>query len=54
MEPLGLTNYTGSNTTICKNKIVERVQTSTAKAKSSSASIKEEYEPDALNRKEER
>jgi hypothetical protein len=33
MKPLEPNNYTGSNPTACKYKVVERVQTSTTNAK---------------------
>ena len=55
MKPLEPTNYTGSNTTACKYKVVERVQTSTTNAKSSSVSVREECKKlDTLSRKEEK
>ena len=46
MYPLGPTNYTGSNTTPSKYRVVDRVLTSATIAKSSSASIKEECKLD--------
>jgi hypothetical protein len=49
-KSLGPTNYTGSNTAKCKSEVVDRVQTSTTKVKSSSASIEAECELDALNK----
>jgi hypothetical protein len=52
MKPLGPTTYTGSNVTASKYRLVNRVQTSTTTAKSSSASIKEECKLDVSNRKE--
>ncbi len=46
-NPLGPTNYTGSNTTISKYTLVDRVQASTTIAKSSNASIKDECKLDS-------
>ena len=48
MQPLGPTNYTGSDTTICNYKLADRVQTSTTKAQSSSRSAKEECEQEEV------
>ncbi len=45
-NPLGPTNYTGSNTTVSKYTLIDRVQASTTIAKSSNASIKEECKLD--------
>jgi hypothetical protein len=44
----------GSNTTVSKYRLVDRVQTLTTIAKSSNASIKEECKLDVSNRKEEK
>jgi hypothetical protein len=53
MQPLGPTNYTGSNTAKCKSKVVDRVQTSITKEKSASRSTKEELELDTLKGEQE-